>query len=165
MTAGSITPDQFIFQDSRKRLYQDRLCLIPNGGNVPGHPCIGPNRILNFDGFLSVVELIEQIKVTGQKPETVTFSEIWQQSHFENEREVLIESERYQVAETSYPGIISPIRNPGDKPYRMLDGRRRLWKQEASGATDGLFYIIPETEVFKFFWMVLSLETLRPLVE
>ncbi len=147
--------------DSHKRRFYRRVCLIPNGVRVPGCPCFGEKRVRDFDGFFHLRDIYNYIEAKSQKPETVSFEDIWFNSQYPGNREDEIQKndDRFQKADISFPGILAPIINPGNKPFRMLDGRRRLWKQQEAGSSEGLFYVIPEKEIFDFFWMVLSLES------
>lgn len=153
--------------DEKRRMYNRRLCFIPEGVEVPGHPAVGPNRVVEFDGFFRVSEIISHIQATSPEPRTVTFSDIWYQLHYAEERErgTQPDDPRYQAADPTFPGILAELRNPANKPFRMLDGRRRLWKLEASGATEGQFYIIPNSEVFRFFWMAMPVSALQTMVQ
>ena len=90
------------------------------------------------------------------KPQTVPFDEIWHAIRRPGQEQHIRQTERFKAADPSFPGLLAPVKNPADKPYRMLDGRRRLWKQEDLGAREGLFYIFPEPEVYEFFWMLAS---------
>ena len=153
--------------DEKKRMYNRRLCFIPDGGQVPGHPCVGPNRVVNFDGFFRTSEIFDYIEESGLQPQTVDFSDIWHQIHYEGEKErgTRADDQRYRDADTTLPGILAEIRNPANKPYRMLDGRRRMWKLEEAGDTEGMFYVMPVPDVYRFFWMAMPLSALRQKVQ
>ncbi len=114
----------------------------------------------DFDGFFHLREIYNHLEATGVEPQTVAFEDIWYNSQYPGNREDEIQKNdaRFQKADIRFPGILSPIKNPDNKPYRMLDGRRPLWKQQEAGANEGLFFVVPEEEAFDFFWMVLSLE-------
>ncbi len=145
--------------DSTSNTYFRRVCVIPKGGRVRGHQCLGENRVREFDGFFKQGDIIEHIEVTEMEPETVPFSDIWHQIHRPGERENIIQIDaRYQQVDINIPGILAPIKNPKNKPFRLLDGRRRLWKRQEAGKSEGLFYVIPEEEVFRFFWIVLQMD-------
>ncbi|MFT5371806.1 MAG: hypothetical protein ACI9R7_001345 [Lysobacterales bacterium] len=148
--------------DGTKNTYFLRVCIIPKGGRIRGHQCLGENRVQDFDGFFKQNDIIRHIDETRMEPLTVSFDEIWHQIHRINEKEKIIQSDaRYQQADVSFPGILAPVRNPVNKPYRLLDGRRRMWKQQEEGKTEGLFYVIPEDEIFQFFWIVLPMDVAR----
>ena len=153
--------------DEHKRMYNRRLCFMPEGAEVPGHPCVGPNRVLDFDGFFRTSEIFAYIEETEPQPQTVAFSDIWHQLHYPGEKEqgTRQDDSRYQDADTTFPGILAQIRNPDNKPYRMLDGRRRMWKQEANGAAEGLFHVIPVPEVYRYFWMAMPMSALRQMLQ
>lgn len=153
--------------DEEKRMYHQRVCFVPDGVTVPGHNCIGPNRVVGFDGFFRISEIIAHVTEAGLQPQTVAFSEIWHQVHYPGERAQgsRPDDPRFRDADPSFPGILSPLRNPDNKPYRMLDGRRRMWKQQDAGATEGSFYVIPEPEVYRFFWMAMPQSALRRMLQ
>jgi hypothetical protein len=147
--------------DTNKRRFYRRTCLIPDGTRVPGCPCTGDKQVREFDGFFHLRDIYNFVEETRFEPSTVAFDDIWYNSQYAGNREDEIENndDRFQSADISFPGIITPIKNPDNKPFRMLDGRRRLWKQQEAGGKEGLFYVLPEEKVFDFFWMILSLES------
>jgi|TARA_Y100000022_G_scaffold145839_1_gene127508 hypothetical protein len=51
-------------------------------------------------------------------------------------------SERYDLSDVSYPGIITNGPNPYDNEYRMIDGRHRIHKLLTLGVKESLFYVI-----------------------
>ncbi len=153
--------------DEQKRMFNRRLCFLPDGVGVPGHACIGPNRVVGFDGFFRTSEIIAHIQKAAPQPQTIAFADIWHQLHYAEERAqgTRPDDPRFQAADPAFPGIVAELKNPGNKPFRMLDGRRRLWKQELAGATEGQFYVIPVAEVFRFFWMVMPYSALRQMLQ
>lgn len=149
--------------DEHNRMYNRRVCFLPEGVEVPGHPCVGTNRVLAFDGFFRTTDIFTYIREKALTPETIPFRNIWHQIHYEDEKKQGTRSDdpRFRDADTTFPGIVAAIRNPENKAYRMLDGRRRMWKLEAAGGTAGSFYVIPEPDVYEFFWMVMPMSALR----
>ena len=95
------------------------------------------------------------------RPKRIPFSDIWHQLHYEDEKERAKGEKRYQNADTSIPGILSPVKNPDNKPYRMIDGRRRMWKLQDQQKDSGLFYVLPEELLMEFFWMIISYSELK----
>jgi hypothetical protein len=155
-------PGFHLEMDGSNNTYFLRVCIIPDGGRVRGHQCMGENRVHEFDGFFKQTDIVEYIRESKMEPEVIDFEDIWFQTHRPNEKEEIISGdERYRQANPEFPGILSPLKNPEDKPYRLLDGRRRMWKQQAEGKTEGKFYVIPEDLVFRFFWLVLPMEVAR----
>ena len=150
-------PGYYSRVDQEGRIYTRQVCFMRSGANVPGHPCLGKNRVAEFDGFFSIRDIVARIAETNLEPQSVAFDQIWNQSHGEGEREWIVQNDpRYAAADVSFPGILSPIQNPDRKPFRMLDGRRRMWKRQAAGETSAPFYVLPEAEAFQFFWMIVS---------
>ena len=161
MTNPRKTRQFYTYTDRDGRIYTRRVCLVNHGDRIPGHPCLGPNRIAECDGFVNIRELVEHINGSGLQPQTIAFDEIWHQLHAEGEKEWIIANDpRFQKADTGFPGIVARIANPGGKPYRMLDGRRRMWKLQAAGEVTGKFYVVPEDTVLEHFWMVMSRQQL-----
>ena len=136
--------------------FYNRVCVIPSRSSMPGHPCIDDNRIFDFDGFFRIRDIITFINETGLQAQTIPFEDIWYAIRFPGQMEEVKSGPRYAQADTSFPGIVSPVKNPLNKPYRLLDGRRRMWKLQDMGETEGSFYVIPKSEVYQFFWMTIS---------
>jgi hypothetical protein len=82
--------------------------------------------------------IFDYIKIYKLKPTTICFSKI---SH---KRIVDVTSNRYQYANTRYPMIVTPMYNPEDLEFRMIDGCHRIYKLKEAGKTQGWFYIIPK---------------------
>ena len=51
-------------------------------------------------------------------------------------------TERYDLCDVSYPGIITNGPNPYDNEYRMIDGRHRIHKLLSNGMRESLYYVI-----------------------
>ena len=152
-------PGYYSRVDQDGRIYSRQVCFMRSGVHVPGHPCLGPNRVAEFDGFFSIRDIVAHLSTVRPEPQEVPFDQIWSQSHGEGERDWIINNDpRYRDADVSYPGILAPIENPSNKPYRMLDGRRRMWKRQAAGESAAPFYVLPEQDAFQFFWMIVSQE-------
>ena len=154
MTRSYDDPAFYRHKTDNGHLFNNRVCHVPAGSVLPGHPCINENRIFDFDGFFHVVDMIEHAKKMKMEPQTVAFEEIWYAIRRPGQEQYIRQTERFKAADPSLPGLLAPVKNPADKPYRMLDGRRRLWKQADLGAREGLFYVFPEPEVYEYFWML-----------
>lgn len=150
----------FIARDHEDRVWLQRVCMMPPNTTLPGHPCVGKNRVLEFDGFFDLQSLIEWINETGLKPQTIKFEDIWRQSHFDGESEFALKTDRFKNADTQFPGILAQLPNPSNKPYRMLDGRHRLWKMQSQGLLQSAYYVIPDHEVFNHFWIPVPKQSL-----
>ena len=152
--------ENYIARDPDGRIWQHRVCIIPPGQGLPGHPCVGPNRVVEFDGFFDIQGLIKWTREAAPRARRVPFGDIWLQSHHEDEARVAIETDRYRNADTTFPGLLAVLPNPGNKPYRMLDGRHRLWKMQNEGLVEGDFYIVPGEIAFRHFWLPMSMQSL-----
>lgn len=149
----------YAFADRQRRVYHRRVALLPRGAPVPGHPCIGPERVLEFDGFFRIADLLDLVRRLDLSESVVRFDDIWHRVAHPDERSITMASDpRYAEADPAYPGLLTELPNPAGRRYRMLDGRRRLWKLESQGAREGRFYVIPRPEVFEGFWMLARLE-------
>jgi len=149
-------PRHYAFYDEQKNIICRRAYIVRPNIRIPGHPCVADNRIFSFDGFIDVDGII-RANQTGKFPvEKVSFDDIWYAVRHPSEKESEKKTERFSKADSSFPGIISPIKNPGNKKYRMLDGRRRLWKLQDQGESEAMFYVIPVPEIYRYFWMILS---------
>jgi hypothetical protein len=92
--------------------------------------------------------IIDYVKIHKIQPQTVNFNQV---SH---KRFVDTESIRYQQANTKYPMLISPMYNPDDLEYRMIDGCHRIYKLKNLGHECGSFYIIPSSIVLLHLRMI-----------
>jgi hypothetical protein len=137
-------------------LFNNRVCYIKPGSSVPGHPCINENRIFDFDGFFHVSDMNVYAAEMNMQPQTVQFEDIWHATRHAGQEQKIRQSERFKAADPSFPGLLAMVKNPANKPYRMLDGRRRMWKLADSGAREGLFYVFTEPQVYEFFWMLVT---------
>ena len=54
---------------------------------------------------------------------------------------------RYQLADKAFPLLVSEMKNPYGKKYRLLDGRHRLLKHKESGADKVQAYIVLPQDV------------------
>jgi len=149
-------PAYYGYRSENGHLFHNRVCYVRPGSEMPGHPCIKENRIFDFDGFFHVADMIEYAVEMKMEPQTVPFEKIWYALRHHGQEQRIRRSERFAAADPSFPGLLAPVKNPADKPYRMLDGKRRMWKLADSGAREGLFYIFPEPEVYEFFWMLVA---------
>lgn len=158
-------PRFYILGDHLQRLHINRVCLVPPGRPVPGHSCLGPNAVLEFDGYFSILEIFQFIGESNLEPESIRFDEIWFQTSKSEKLDKAVKTDRYHEADSSFPGILAELKNPDNKRFRMLDGRRRLWKQQAQGASEGMFYVIPVPKVFDFFRAVIPLDEFRNFLD
>lgn len=154
--------ERFSYEDSRHYSHFDeqgnfvcrRVYFIKEGTTVPGHACIRENRVIPCDGFFDVSDILLFVRDANIQPQMVRFEDIWYALRFENEREMEQQSDRFRQADTRYPGLLAPLANPAGKKFRMLDGRRRMWKLQQQGHTEGMFFIAPVPEIFRYFWML-----------
>ena len=63
--------------DQFGRLFHRRLCLVPEGVDLPGHACVGANRVTGFDGFFNIKKIREFIDSCSLQPDTVALADIW----------------------------------------------------------------------------------------
>ncbi len=58
---------------------------------------------------------------------------------------------RYEAADTRYPGmVIHGMPNPCNRPYRLVDGRRRLEKLRRGGADAAQFFVFEYADCEEF---------------
>lgn len=58
---------------------------------------------------------------------------------------------RYEAADPRYPGIlVADMPNPCERPFRMIDGRRRLHKLQLQGIKESPFFVFHYTEIHPF---------------
>ena len=66
-------------------------------------------------------------------------------------RTIETKDSRYKQADIDLAGIVvKGMKNPADKPYRMIDGRHRLLKAKNSGRSYMKVYVMIEEQVLKF---------------
>ena len=95
-------PGSYAAIDEFNRFFLNRLCLIPEDGKVPGHTCLGLNRIKDYDGFFMTHDIISYAKTNALNPQTIPFADIWYQIHYEGEKEhVMQTTHRYRDADVS----------------------------------------------------------------
>ena len=51
------------------------------------------------------------------------------------------------TADISKPGIVLVAKNPAGLPYRLLDGRHRLWAMQARGMTEAQFKVLELAQI------------------
>ncbi len=92
--------------------------------------------------------------------EVVSFDDICRLENFQDatyKRECCrcCDGERYFNADISHPGIILRTdRNPLPKPYRLLDGKHRIWAMQAKGWTEGPFKILTLDQIKPFLKLI-----------
>lgn len=145
----------YVWANKKHSVFHRRVCLLEQGDAIPGCACVGASRIFDFDGMFLLADLREYIRDQNLNPISLSFDDIWVDHAPGNGKERVMAQKRYVDADPAYPGIVSSIRNPDNKTYRLLDGRRRLWKQQEMGAESGLFYNIPEPDVYDYFWLLI----------
>lgn len=87
--------------------------------------------------------LFNYIKIKKLQANDISFSDIAYRTDVDRD------FYRYQLANIKYPMIVSQIKNPYDKLYRLLDGKHRIHKLLEQGYSSGLFYDIPREFVLK----------------
>ena len=50
-------------------------------------------------------------------------------------------------ADISKPGIVLRAKNPAGLPFRLLDGRHRIWAMEAKGMTEAEFKVLELAQI------------------
>ena len=86
MTDKWKSPHFYAHTDRDGRIYNRRVCLVNHGDRIPGHPCIGPNRVADCDGFINIGDLVAYINNSGLQPQTIAFDDIWHQLYAEGEK-------------------------------------------------------------------------------
>lgn len=122
---------------------------FPRGGSNR-HYAIGEWAIGGVDGTVSIRSLIDHINLTGANAVDVPIESI------ATKGDVIVNSTRYQLADISYPLIISRMENPQGLEYRLIDGRHRLHKLRNEGHSSAACYIIDPTVVINNFQRILQ---------
>ena len=104
-------------------------------------------KIDNRTGYIDCLgSLFPYITIHKLTPQLILFDLVSCKSVSDFERN----HSRYQKANTDYPMIVSPMPNPHNRLYRLIDGKHRLDKLQKSGHKQGFFYIIPADVVLNF---------------
>jgi len=109
--------------------------------DVPGHTMFGewalPERQYSYIALLDLA-----IKhMPGKQAEQIAFGDICAKpgDWFGGDD---FSGPRFETAETQYPGLmVRGMPNPCGRPYRMIDGRRRMEKLRRSGVSSGQFFV------------------------
>lgn len=108
------------------------------------HICKGEWHLNGYEGFVSIKPHIHNfILINSIKAVQISFKEV------SYKKEIDKDITRYQIADTSFPMIITKANNPDNKKYRLIDGRNRIHKLIEQGHDSGWFYIIPKEIVIK----------------
>jgi|TARA_R100000027_G_scaffold66645_1_gene63019 hypothetical protein len=101
----------------------DSLDRIWSGGNLLDIAATAPIQIIKFDKICRLDDFQSAVSKRECCP--------------------CCNGESYFYADITKPGILLLTnRNPLPKPYRLLDGRHRLWAMQAKGWTEGPFKIV-----------------------
>jgi len=97
--------------------------------------------------IIDCIEVYKWIEENNLEPEILDVNDIaYKPLKFINQN-----SKRYIDADINMPGIVvANMENPLDKPYRMIDGRRRLLKSLVYLKTDIPFYVIQYKDIVQF---------------
>jgi hypothetical protein len=112
----------------------DRSILrVSSPSKVPGHTMYGDWALPRSEySYIALFDLAKK-HMLGKQPETVLFSDICAKSGnwFGGDD---FSGKRYEDADVKYSGmLIRAMPNPCDRPYRMVDGRRRMEKLKRHG--------------------------------
>ncbi|MEE8077455.1 MAG: hypothetical protein V3T18_00545, partial [Pseudomonadales bacterium] len=101
MTRSYDDPAFYRHKTDKGHLFNNRVCHVPAGSVLPGHPCINENRIFDFDGFFHVVDMIEHAQKMNMEPQTVAFEEIWYAIRRPGQEQYIRQTERFKAADPS----------------------------------------------------------------
>ena len=99
--------------------------------------------------YIALLDLARK-HMPGKQPQTIRFSEVCGKpgDWFGKDD---FSGHRYEVADTKYPGmVIHDMPNPCDRPFRLVDGRRRMEKLRRGGAEAGKFFVFEYADCGEF---------------
>ena len=108
--------------------------------------------------YIALLDLARK-HMPGKQPELLLFKDICAKpgDWFGNDD---FSGPRFEAADTQYPGIvIHAMPNPCDRPYHMVDGRRRMEKLRRGGAESGHFFVLEFEDCEEF---IVDFELERP---
>ena len=103
--------------------------------------------IIDIPTFINCCEVYTWINYKKIKPQQIKIADIGHKPVSFIEKQ----SQRYMSANLKLPGIVvKSMKNPTEKPYRMIDGRHRLKKSIDNNKNSILVYVITEHQAHKF---------------
>jgi hypothetical protein len=132
------------------------ILRVSNPSEVPGHTMYGDWALDGREySYIALIDLVMK-HMSGKQLEPIHFSEICAKpgDWFGTED---FSGERYEAADPKYPGIlIRDMPNPCDRPYRMVDGRRRMEKLKRGGydTADFLVFEYDECQEYIFDFVI-----------
>lgn len=120
---------------------------------IPGHSMYGDAAFEGFEySYVSIKSLLTSPVTPKPKLAKIQLTDVWSKpGDWFGIDDFDPESIRYQKADPSYPGIVvEGMQNPAGKPFRLIDGRRRLNKLKTLGVVEYPFYIFPLEAVRPF---------------
>lgn len=121
-----------------------------SASDVPGHSMYGDWALPGREySYISLVDLVHALG-TGLKPQTVSHADICAKpgNWFGGDD---FQGPRFDAADPQYPGLlIRDMPNPCERPFRMVDGRRRLEKLRRAGVNQSPFYVFDFSAIEAF---------------
>jgi hypothetical protein len=133
-----------------------RAAVLKKDEPIPGHPMHGDWRIkewpVSFVDIHGAVHHAQNAKV----PVLIPIVEVaFKPGDYYGGDDFSTESERYRKADVRFPLLVAKMENPGARPYRLIDGRRRYDKLVRAGEALALAYVFEREEIMPFVWPVL----------
>ncbi len=111
------------------------------------HMMDGDWQIFNVPTQIDCSKVYKWINLKNIEPVSINIGDIGHKTI----KTIETRGSRYKQADLNLPGIVvKGMKNPVDKPYRMIDGRHRLLKAQTSGRSYVLVYVIDEEQVLRF---------------
>ncbi len=121
---------------------------------IPGHSMYGDAAFEGLEySYVAIKSLLNAPGTPKPRLAKIQLADVWSKpGDWFGIDDFDPESIRYQKADPSYPGIVvESMQNPAGKPFRLIDGRRRLNKLKNFGVVEYPFYIF-------------SVEAVRPFI-
>ena len=115
--------------------------------DVPGHSLFGEWAVPGYNqAFIQMRRLMQDL-LPGRIPGMIQYNEICAKpADFFGVND--FQGPRFERANTAYPGIVvKHMPNPCNRPYRLIDGRRRLEKYRQAGFGRSRFYVLEFNEI------------------
>ncbi len=126
------------------------ILRVSSLATVPGHSMHGdwalPDRQYSY---LALLDLARK-HMPGKRAQTIRFSDICAKPGDWFGKDDFA-GPRFEAADTKFPGmVIRDMPNPCDRPYRLVDGRRRVEKLRRSGSDTGQFFVFEYADCREF---------------
>lgn len=141
-----------------------QAALLGSKDELPGHGMSQDWQLGKWPE--SFIDIMQVHKIASEdKIRNVSFDEIASKPYTPPLPSNSKGHKRYSDSDINYPCYLVEMENPYSKRYRMIDGRRRLYKMKEAGQVSGQFIVFKFTDIHPYIWNVIRLNNLEALEE